>query len=104
MNKTTQTALIDAALTSLYIAGVGTFMNFASKLKIGDDDSFFGPIAFLSVFVLSAAVTSSLMFGKPALWYLDGKKKEALSLGMQTIGFFFVITVVIFTVLVISTR
>lgn len=92
MNKITKTALIDASLTALYIIGVGIFMNFVSQ-KIGNkEDTFLDPIAFIMLFVLSAAITSYLMFGQPAIWYLDGKKKEAINLIGQTLAFFFVIT------------
>lgn len=101
MNKITKTALIDASLTALYIVGVGLFMNFISEKMGNTKDTFLDPIAFIMLFVLSAAVTSYLMFGRPAFWYLDGKKKEAISLVGQTLGIFFAITVVCLLILIL---
>lgn len=46
----------------------------------------------LLLFVFSAALTSMLIFGRPVLWYLDGKKKEAISLLTHTLVIFLIIT------------
>lgn len=43
------------------------------------------------------------MLGKPAQMYVDGKKKEALSLLTYTLGYFFVITIAAITLLVVLT-
>ena len=48
----------------------------------------------LMLFVFSAAVTGSLIFGQPVLWYLDGKKKDALTLLTYTLAVFFILTVI----------
>jgi len=40
----------------------------------------------LLVLVFSAALTGILIFGRPAIWYLDGKKSEALFLLFYTLG------------------
>jgi hypothetical protein len=37
-----------------------------------------GPIVMLTLFVVSAAVTSSLVFMRPIILFLDKKRKEAL--------------------------
>jgi len=50
-------------------------------------EEFWGPVAFLLLFVLSAAVVGALVLGKPALLYLDGEKKEALRTFFYTLGF-----------------
>jgi hypothetical protein len=52
-----------------------------------EKDTVFIPIIMLSVFVVSATITGLLVLGRPALWYLDGKKKEALILLGATLGF-----------------
>ncbi len=57
------------------------------------------PICMLMLFVLSAAVMGILVFGQPILWYLDGKKQEAISLLMYTLGIFFCIWVVVLGVI-----
>lgn len=50
----------------------------------------------LLLLILSATVTGSLVLGRPILWYLDGKKKEAVSLFVATVGFLFLITIFAF--------
>ena len=60
------------------------------------------PAAMLLLFVFSAGVTSSLVFGRPVLWYVEGKKQEALSLLFYTLGFLFVITVILFFVIYLA--
>ena len=79
---------LHAAGTVAYIALVATFMfNIDNILGSGPDTSILVPIAMLLLFVVSASITGSLVVGRPILWYLDGKKKEAVSLLISTIGF-----------------
>ncbi len=54
----------------------------------------------LLLFVTSAAITGFLVFGKPAMLYIDGKKKEAISLLGYTIGMLFLITLIVFIFLI----
>lgn len=44
------------------------------------EDTVFIPITMLMLFVCSAAITGFLVFGKPAMLYLDGKKQDAIQL------------------------
>ncbi len=44
-----------------------------------------GPIAFLTLFVLSAAVTGGLVLGKPLLMYVNNQKSEAIKLFIYTL-------------------
>lgn len=94
MGKIQKTALIDSLLTTLYIVGISLFFTVMSKFKLGNDNNFLAPIVFLSLFVFSATLTGYLMLGKPALMYIDGKKKEAVSLLGYTLGFFFLFTLI----------
>ena len=100
MNKIIKSALIDAAGTTLYVILVASFMFYlqgnAPKEEI---NTVFIPIAMLLLLVVSAALTGSLVFGKPVMMYLDGKKKEAVSLIGYTLGFLFIITVTAFIIL-----
>ncbi len=99
-----KTALINALATTAYIVGVGSFMYYGATIKIGKQNTFLMPIAFLLLFVFSAALTGFLIFGKPAQLYVDGKKKEALSLLFNTLGIFFVITLFALILIVLSAR
>jgi len=104
MNKIWKTALVNALATSLYIILVGSFMYYGTLIKVGRANEILAPIAVLFLFVFSAALTGYLIFGKPALMYIDGKKKEALSLLTYTLGFFSIITFIAIILLVAFTR
>lgn len=97
-------AAIDAVLTALYVALVGIFMHFTPVLfnkphLPGTQESFLIPIGMIMLFVFSAAICGYLFLGKPLLWYLDGKKKEAVQLFGYSLGFLFIIVVIVFILL-----
>lgn len=94
-------ALINALGTAIYVALIGSFMYFGSQGIFGENQTVFIPIAILMLFVFSAALTGFLIFGKPVMWYLNGKKKEALHLLFYTMGIFLVITLIALFFLVI---
>lgn len=89
------TAFLHAAAATAYIALVAFVMN-NGNAWFGQKDGPFTPMAALMLFVLSFGVLVCLAFLRPALWYLDGKKKEALQLFSWTFIFFFILTVVAF--------
>lgn len=74
---------LNAGLAGLYIILVTSMMNFAGKS--GVEDSFVAPIAFLSLFTLSAAMMGFLFLGEPIQLYLAGQKKQAVSFFLKTI-------------------
>ena len=96
-------AIINSGVTALYIIAVASFMNWASSGKLAGK-SVLIPIFILMLFVFSAAFTSFFIFGRPALMYLDGKKKEAITLLTYTLGFFFAYTVVALILLISLSR
>jgi hypothetical protein len=104
MNDIRVRAFINSLLTSLYIVAVGLFFYYGARIRLGQSNSFLAPIALLFLFVFSASITSYLMFGKPAQLYVDGKKKEALSLVTYTLGFFCAFTLVALSFLILLTR
>ena len=61
----------------------------------GPVNSVFAPVAILSLFTLSAAVMGYIFFFQPVQLYLDGKKKPAIDLFLQTLGVFAIITIAI---------
>lgn len=104
MDKITKSALINSLATVAYIIAVALFMNWGSSIKIGRVNTFLAPIALLLLFVTSAAICGYLVFGKPAQLYIDGKKKEALSLISQTLISLSVFTLTALILLVSLTR
>ena len=96
-----------AALSFLHAVGVVFYILLVALImsngeKIGGKmDKLFGPVAFLLLFTFSAAVTGSLVLGRPILWYLDGQKKEAVKLFIWVLGWMFLLTVIIFGIQII---
>jgi SNF family Na+-dependent transporter len=86
-------SLTSSVLTTIYIAVVAYLMQNGEKF-FGKMDNWLGPVAFLLLFVLSAAVVGWLILGKPITWYLNGKKNEAILLFKYTIGWLFLLTIV----------
>jgi hypothetical protein len=89
-------AALHAVCAFAYIVLVATFMsNAEALLGQGGDGDVLNIVVFLHVFVISAAVMGLLIFGRPAMWYLNGGKKEAVMLALATIGFLVLIAAVI---------
>lgn len=94
--------ILNALGAFAYIIAVVMFISSAEKLFGQKEPGILAPIGFLLLFVLSAAVMSMLVFGGPAMLYLDGKKKEAVRLVGWTVGALAGITVSTLAVLAIS--
>ena len=94
-NKLLGCSLGSSLLVLIYIILVAWIMSNGEKL-FGKMDNFWGPIAFLMLFVFSALVTASLVLGKPIYFYLDGKKDKAIKLFFYNIGWLFIITIIVF--------
>ncbi|MDO8557319.1 MAG: hypothetical protein Q7R98_02540 [Candidatus Jorgensenbacteria bacterium] len=96
-------AVLHAVATSLYVVLVAFFMtNVGPLLGTVADKSMFGPISFLLLFVASATITGLLVFARPIMWYLDGKKKEGLKLAIYTAAALLIITVAVLASLALA--
>jgi len=84
MNKLIQRSLLNALGTIAYVTIVATIMQNGEKI-FGNMDKTAAPIAFLTLFVLSASVTGGLVLGKPVLMYLNNQKSEAINLFIYTL-------------------
>ena len=69
-------------------------MTFVTQPLRNKPDTFFAPIVFLSLLTLSVAVMAFLFFYQPLMLFIEGKKKEAVSLFVKTVGIFAAITMV----------
>lgn len=101
MSKITKYALMNAFVTAAYIVLVVLFMNFISGRLPGDDSNPLTGVTFIMLLVFSVAFVGSAIFGRPVMWYIDGKKKEALALLGGTLGIFLVIFVIVFAIVMI---
>ena len=91
-------AFLNSFGATAYIAAIASFLFYGLK-NLGPDDTLLAPIMMLMLLVLSVAVMGVLIFGRPILWYLDGNKKEAVSLLVSTLLIFFLIALVVFLLL-----
>ena len=94
----TKNPFINAFAAALYITAVATIPFFGKQL-FGSGNSFLIPIAMISLFTLSAAVMGYLFLYQPLLLLLDGHKKEAIKLFLQTLATFAGITILLFLLL-----
>lgn len=99
MKKIIQQAFFLALGEAIYISLVALFM-FGIQKWFGSkpDPAIIAPIFLLLLFVISAAVSGALILGKPAMLYLDGKKKDALQLFGSTLAWLAVFLLVAFIV------
>ena len=102
-NTIVKNAILNALATALYIVLVASFVFYVPKIFAADGpDTVLAPVAMLSLLVFSAALTGWLVLGRPVLWYLDGRKREAVALFGYTLAAFFGITIVAFLVLFLA--
>lgn len=92
MNKLFKNPYLNSIYAEIYIIIVALIIN-----NIGQPDTpdtFFTPIAALSLFVLSAAVMGYLFLGRSLQMYLDGQKSQSVTFLMKTIITFAAITAI----------
>jgi len=101
MKKITKHSLINASATALYIIIVSTFIYSLSNFAPDEKKTILIPIAMLMLLVFSVALVGTLIFGKPILWFLEGKKKEALKLLVYTLAILLILVILAFALLLI---
>jgi len=99
MNAILKRALLNAGGTAAYIILVASFMAFLQGSFADQEDTVLTSISALLLFVCSAAITAFLVLGKPVMLYLDGKKKDAVTLLAYTIAALALLTVIAFVLL-----
>lgn len=91
---------VNALVAALYIAAVASLINFGAAYA-ETEPGILGPIAFLSLFVVSAAVMGFLFLWRPAQLMTEGKTAESLRSFLSTVAFFALITLVFFISLIV---
>src|SRR3989344_3403847 len=91
--------IINAFSASTYIILVVTITTFISQTLKSKPDTIFAPITFLSLLTLSVAVMAYLFFYQPLQLFIEGKKKQAVNLFVQTVGIFAALTAVVLILL-----
>jgi len=90
MNKN---PFVNASAAACYIVLIASVMAWGTSMA-PKSDTFLAPIAVISLFTLSAAVMGYLFCYTPLMMYFDGKKKQAVTLFLQTVAVFGVFTAV----------
>ncbi|MFA5318592.1 MAG: hypothetical protein WC323_03935 [Patescibacteria group bacterium] len=80
----------------IYVAGISALMINGDKI-FGKMQNLWGPMMFLMLFVISALITSLLVFGRPVYLYFEGQKKDGVALLFWTAGWLVLMTILIFT-------
>jgi len=93
-NKLIFCGLANSVCVLIYISAVAWLLQNGEKI-FGKMQNFWGPVAFLLLFVFSAAITGALVLGWPIWLFLNDQRKEAVKLFLYTIAWLFIITVVI---------
>jgi hypothetical protein len=98
MRKILRYSFFHALGVAAYIILLVSVMFNIEKFVQGPDN-ILAPIAMLLLFVLSAAVTGSLVLVKPIMMYLNGEKADALKMFLFTLGWLFVFVIIFFLLL-----
>ena len=89
---------MNALAATLYIIGIVLVMNYATRSG-SVEPSLIVPLAFLFLFTLSAAVMGYLFLYQPLQLFLDGERRVAVNLFLQTVAVFAGVTVVLLIIL-----
>ncbi len=87
---------VDAVGVFAYISLVALFFFNVEKIFVEKEDSFFAPVFFLLLFVISACITGALVLGRPVWLYLNGFKKGSVMLLAYTVAWLFVLLLLAF--------
>jgi hypothetical protein len=92
----TKNPFYNAGAALLYIMGVVFAINFGSRWATEEaNQNLLLPIGMLSLFVLSASVMGYVFLSQPIMMFLDGQRKEGISLFLKTVAVFAGITAII---------
>lgn len=90
---------MNAAGAAAYIGAIGLIFQYISSFRSDTPDTFLDPILALSLLVFSVAVMGFLFFYRPVVLLIEGKREEAVSFFLKTLGTFGVITVLLLLLL-----
>jgi len=91
--------LAQAVGLTVYVSLIAFFMQNAHNwFGPQKENQMFGIMVFLLIFVISALVSASIMLGYPTILFFKGKKKTALKIVLQSVGWLvvFLVAMIIF--------
>lgn len=99
--KTIKISFLNSFGTLAYVGAVSWFIANGDRI-FGKMSGYLAPVAFLLLFVISAAITGILVLGKPAILFYEGNKKEAIRLLLLTLSWLVFYLGIIFIYLIIG--
>ena len=87
-------SFINAGGVLVYVSAIAWLFSHAQNI-FGDGQSFIIPLFMLLLFIISASVTSLLVFGKPIMLYMEDLKKEAFIFLFSTLGWLVIFVLLI---------
>lgn len=100
-NKLILSSLRNTIIVAGYIFLVSQILNNGDSLFGTVNAEILGPFIFLLLFVVSAAVVGTLMFGQAVILFFEGKRADSIKSAIYSIGWLLVILVVTFIVLLL---
>lgn len=93
-------SLINALAVFAYVYGVASLLSNA-KYIFGEVEpkGMFIPVFMLLLLIISATITGLLVLGKPIHLYLNGYKKEGITLLLATLGWLVVFLIAVLIIL-----
>ncbi len=70
----------------IYVTLVALFMSNANQIFGKTDNSFFGPIAFLLLFIISATISATIVLARAGYLFWEKRYQEAFTLLGWTLG------------------
>lgn len=94
---------LQAAGVVAYISLVATIMNNGSQVFGALDNSFFGPVVFLTLFAVSILICGFITLGYPVrLFWIEKKPAEAIKIVWYMTAFLALSLLVVFATLIIT--
>lgn len=95
-------SFVSALGTVVYVAAVALLLSHGQAIFGNDSNnkSFLIPIFMLLLFVISAAITATLVLGRPIQLYLAGTKKEGITLFFANLAWLVVFLFVVGAILI----
>lgn len=101
-NKLALTSLRNTFCAVIYIFLVSQLLNNGEALFGNISNRFIGPFVMLLLFVASAALVGSLVFGQAVLLFFEGKRADSIKSAIYSVGWLFLMMSVAFICLLIS--
>jgi hypothetical protein len=99
----TKNPFLNALAACAYIVALVSAIFYGGPF-LGAEDTVFIPMAMLSLFVFSAALMGYIFLYQPIAMFIDGQKKEAVTLFLSTSAIFGGITMVLFILQLVASR